>query len=124
MIENYLFQLLVDLLLLPQNNVSLSFDGRGVKLGVLEDVTNYVDSLGDILLETFGVIYSLFSRCVGVEMSTNIFNLELQSVLGATPGALESHVLEEMSGSVGSISLRPRPSIYPDANCSSLRVWM
>ena len=124
MIENDLLQLFVNLLLLPQNNISFSFNGRCVKLGVLKNITDYVDGLGNIILEAFGIVDSLFSRCVSVEMSTHVFNLELQSVLGATTGTLEGHVLEEMSRSVGSISLRPGSSIYPDSDCSGLGVWV
>jgi hypothetical protein len=123
-IENDLFQLLVNLLLLPQNNISLSFNGRRVKLGVLEDVTDNIDRFWDILLEAFGVVDSLLAGCVGVEVSTHVFDLKLQSVLGATACTLEGHVLEEMSGSVGGIGLRPGPSIYPDTNCSSLSMWV
>lgn len=120
MIENDLLQLLVNLLLLPEDNITFSFDGRRVKLGVLEDVTDNIDSLGNILLEAFGVVDSLLPRCVSVEVSTYVFNFELQCVLGATTGTLESHVLEEMSGSIGGICLRPGSSIYPDTDCSSL----
>jgi hypothetical protein len=119
-VENDLFQLLVNLLLFPQYNVPLPFDGRRVKFGVLEDITDNVDSLGDILFEALGVIDSLFPRRVSVEVCTNVLNLELQSVLGTTAGTLEGHVLEEVSGSVGGIVLCPGTSIYPDTDCSGL----
>jgi len=123
-VENNLFQLLVNLLLLPQYNVPLPFNGRRVKLGVLKDIADNVDSLGDVLLEALGVVDGLFPRCVSVKVGTNVFNLKLQSVLGATASTLEGHVLEEMSGSVGSIGFRPGTSIYPDTDCSGLSVWM
>ena len=121
-VENNLFQLLVNLLLLPQYNVPLPFNGRRVKLGVLKDITDNVDSLGDVLLEALGVVDGLLPRCVSVEVGTNIFNLKLQSVLRTTAGTLEGHVLEKMSGSVGGIGLRPGTSIYPDTDCSGLSV--
>ena len=124
MVENNLFQLLVNLLLLPQYNVPLPFNGRRVKLGVLKDITDNVDSLRDVLLEALGVVDGLFPRCVSVEVGTNVFNLEFQSVLGTAAGTLEGHVLEEMSGSVGGIGLRPGTSIYPDTNSSGLSVGM
>jgi len=123
-VENNLFQLLVDLLLLPQYNIPLPFDGRRVKLGVLKDITDDIDSLWDILLEALGVVDGLFPRCVSVEVGTNVLNFKFQSVLGTTTGPLEGHVLEEMSGSVGGIGLRPGTSIYPDTNCSGLSVGM
>lgn len=124
MVENDLFQLLVDLLLLPQNDVPFPFNGRRVKLRVLEDITDNVDSLRNILLETLGVVDSLFPRCISVEMSTNVFNLKLQSVLGATAGTLEGHMFEEVSSSVGGIGLGSGTSIYPDTDCSSLGMGM
>jgi hypothetical protein len=119
-VENNLFQLLVNLLLLPQYNIPLSLDGRRVKLRVLKDITDDVHSLGDVLLEALGVVYSLFPRSVSVEVCTDILDLELQSVLGTTAGALEGHVLEEVSGSVCGIGLCPGTSIYPDTDCSGL----
>ena len=124
MVENDLFQLLVDLLLLPQNDVPFPFNGRRVKLRVLEDITDNVDGLRNILLETLGVVDSLFPRCISVEMSTNVFNLKLQSVLGATAGTLEGHMFEEVSSSVGGIGLGSGTSIYPDTDCSSLGMGM
>lgn len=123
-VENNFFQLLVNLLLLPQYNIPLSFDCRRVQLGVLKDVADNVNSLRHILLEALGIVDSLFSRCVGVEMGTNVLNLELQSVLGATAGTLEGHVLKEVGGSVGCISLRPGTSIYPDTDGSCLSMGM
>jgi len=90
----------------------------------LEDITDDVDGFGNILLEALGVVDSLFARSVGVEVSTNVLNLKLQSVLGTTTSALEGHVLEEVSGSVGWIGLRPGTGIYPDTNCSGLSMGM
>ena len=123
-VENNLFQLLVNLLLLPQYNVPLPFNGRRVKLGVLKDITDDINGLGDVLLEALGVVDGLFSGRVSVEVGTNVFDLELQSVLGTTARTLEGHVLEEMSGSIGGIGLRPGTSIYPDTDSSGLSVGM
>jgi hypothetical protein len=111
-------------LLFPQYNVPLPFYGRRVKLRVLEDIADDVDGLGDVLLEAFGVVDSLFPRCVSIEVCTNVLNLKLQSVLGATAGTLEGHVLEEVSSSVGGIRLRPGTGIYPDTNGSGLSMVM
>jgi len=90
----------------------------------LEDITNDIDGLGDILLEALGVVDSLFPRCVSIEVGTNVLNLKLQSVLGTMASTLEGHVLEEVSGSVGGISLRPGTGIYPDTDRSGLSMGM
>ena len=108
----------------PEYNVPLPFDCRRVELGALEDIANDVDGLGDILLEALGVVDGLFPRCVSVEVGTNVLNLKFQGVLGTTTGTLEGHVLEEVSGSVGGISLCPGTGIYPDTNCSGLSMGM
>ena len=123
-VKNDLLQLLVDLLLFPQYDVPLPFDSGRVKLGVLEDVTDNVDSRGDIFLEALGVVYGLFPRRVSVKVGTNILNLKFESVLGTTAGALESHMLEEVSGSVRDIGLRPGTRVYPDTDRSGLSVRM
>lgn len=108
--------------MLPQDDIPFPFNGRRVELGILEDVTNDVNSFGYILLEALGVIDSLLPRCVGVKVSTHVFNLKLQSVLGATAGTLKSHMLEEVGGSVCGISLGPGASIYPDTDGGGLSV--
>ena len=124
MVKNNLLQLFVDLLLFPQYNVPLPFDSRRVELRVLEDITDDVDRCGDVFLEALGVVYGLFPRRVSVEVGTNVLNLKFESVLGTTASALEGHVLEEVSGSVRSIGLRPGTRVYPDTDCSSLSVGM
>ena len=124
MVENDLFQLLVNLLLLPQNDIPFPFNRGRVKLGVLEDITDDVDSFGNILLEALSVVDGLLPGCISVEMSTNVFNLELQSVLGTAASTLEGHVFEEVGSSVGDIGFGSRPSIYPDTDRSSLSMGM
>lgn len=121
-VENDLFQLLVNFLLFPQYNVPLPFDGRRVKLGVLEDITDDVDGLVNIFLEALGIVDGLFPGRVSIEVGTNVLDLKLQSVLGTTTGSLEGHVLEEVSSSVGGIGLGPGTRIYPDTNRRGLRM--
>ena len=55
-VEDNLLELLVNLLLLAQDNVALALDGGGLELGVLEDIRENVDSLGDIVVEGLGVV--------------------------------------------------------------------
>lgn len=42
----------------------------------------------EIFRESFGIIHSLLSGCVGVEVSAHVLDLQLQIQLGALPGAL------------------------------------
>lgn len=124
MVKNDLLQLLVNLLLFPQYNVSLPFNSRRVKLGVLKDITDDVDRCGDVFLKALCVVYGLFPGRVSIEVGTNVLNLKFESMLGTPASALEGHVLEKVSGSVRSIGLRSGTRIYPDTDCSSLSVGM
>lgn len=60
-VENNLLELLVDLLLLAENDVALALDGLGVKLGVLEDIGEDVDGLGNVVVEGLGVVDGVFA---------------------------------------------------------------
>ena len=92
-VENDLLQLLVNLLLLPEDNIPLPFDGILLQLGVLQDVRDDTDGAGHVLLESLGVVDGLLSRSVGVQVGTNVLDLELKGTLGSVLGSLESHVL-------------------------------
>ena len=60
-VKNDLLKLLVNLLLLTQDHVTLTLNGGGLKLGVLEDIGENVDGLGDIVIESLGVVDSVFA---------------------------------------------------------------
>lgn len=55
-VEDNFLELLVNLLLLAQNHITLTLDGGGLKLGVLEDIGEDVDGLGNIGVEGLGVV--------------------------------------------------------------------
>ena len=55
-VEDNLLKLLINLLLLAQDNITLTLDGSGFELGVLEDIGQNVDGLGDIVVEGLGVV--------------------------------------------------------------------
>jgi hypothetical protein len=55
-VEDNLLELLVNLLLLAQDNITLTLNGSGLELGVLEDIGEDVDGLGDIVVEGLGVV--------------------------------------------------------------------
>ena len=55
-IEDNLFELLVNLLLFAKNDVALALDGGVLELGVLKDIGEDVNSGGDIIVEGLGVV--------------------------------------------------------------------
>lgn len=56
MVEDDLLDLLLNFLRLAQDNVTLSLDGRLLKLGVLQDVGKNIDALGDVRVESLGEV--------------------------------------------------------------------
>lgn len=80
-VENDLLLLLVNLLLLPQDDIPLPLDCRCLKLRVLQDIRDDINGLVDIFAESLCVVNGLLARGVRIEVSTKILNLELQSML-------------------------------------------
>lgn len=60
-VEDNLLKLLLNLLGLPENDVALALDGRLLELGVLENVLDDVDALGNILVECLGEVNSVLA---------------------------------------------------------------
>ena len=56
MIEDNFLHLFVDLLLFPQDNVSLPFDCLRLELRMLKNIGKNVNSVGDVRVEGFGVV--------------------------------------------------------------------
>ena len=59
-VEDNLLELLVNLLLLAQDHITLTLNGTSLELGVLEDIGEDVDGLGDIVVEGLGVVDGVF----------------------------------------------------------------
>jgi len=55
-VKDNLLELLVNLLLLAQDHIALTLDGGGLQLGVLEDIGEDVDGLGNIVVEGLGIV--------------------------------------------------------------------
>lgn len=115
-VEDNLLHLLVHLLLLAQNDVSLTLDSGWLELGVLEDVGEDVDSGGNVGVERLGVVDGVLAGCVGVEVTAHVLDFQLELVLGTLLSTLEGQVLEEVGGAIGAVSLGARAGIYPDAD--------
>ena len=50
-IENNLLNLLLDLLRLAQDDIAFPLDGRLLELGVLKNILQDIDALGDVLVQ-------------------------------------------------------------------------
>lgn len=59
-VEDNLLELLVNLLLLAQDHITLTLNGTSLELGVLKDIGEDVDGLGDIVVKGLGVVDSVF----------------------------------------------------------------
>lgn len=64
-VENNLLELLLNLLRLAENDVALALDGGLLELGVLENILENVDALGDILVEGLGEVDSVLALLPG-----------------------------------------------------------
>lgn len=72
-VEYNLFELLVNLLLFPENNITLAFNGGALELRVLENVGENIDGGRDIGVEGLGVVDSVLalhivSGCLAVDL--------------------------------------------------------
>lgn len=104
-VKDNLFILLLDLFLLPENDIALPLDRRLFKLGVLENVGEDVDGLGDVLVERLGVVDGLLAGGVGVEVGAEVFDFQLELGLRPGLGALEGEVLF--------LRVSPRSGVHP-----------
>jgi hypothetical protein len=59
-VEDNLLELLVNLLLLAQDHITLTLNGTSLELGVLKNIGEDVDGLGDIVVEGLSVVNSVF----------------------------------------------------------------
>lgn len=112
--------LLVNLFLLPQDDIPFPLNGRRLELRVLQNVRDDVYCLVDVLAERLGVVDGLLSRGVGVEVSSQVLDFELEGMLRSSSGTLEGHVFEEVGGSIGPLGFGSRASVDPGAYSGSL----
>lgn len=122
-VEDDLLELLVNLLLFAENNITLALNGLGLELGVLEDVGEDVDGSGDVIVEGLGVVDGVLAlpihqlwfhpatvemactyRSVGVEVAAHVFYLEFQLLLCALLGALSSGYQHSVSRPIGFVA--------------------
>lgn len=71
----------------------------------------------EIFRESFGIIHSLLSGCVGVQMSAHVLDLQLQIQLGTLPGALshtctQTHTQVTEPGNISFALLKTREKSY------------
>ncbi len=121
-VKDDLLELLVHLLLFPQNHITLPLDRIGLELRVLQNVRDDADGLADVLLECLGIVDGLLTRGVCIEVCAEVLDLELERLLVARLGPLEGHVLEEVRAAVGVAAVHPAAGVHPYADSCSLRV--
>lgn len=66
--DNFL-ELLVNLFLLPENDSTFALNGRGIKLGVLQDISQDVDGLADVRVEALGVVDGVFALLIDATLA-------------------------------------------------------
>merc|ERR1719285_1277747 len=92
-VKDDLLQVHLDLLHLAQDNPTLALNLLLAECGVGEDVTQDFDSAVQVAREAFGVEDSLLPAGVGIQVSSHVLNLKLQTGLGSLGSAFEGHVL-------------------------------
>ena len=66
------------LLHLPQNDIALPLNGMIFQAGVLQNVGQDVDGLGNIIFENLCIVASLFPRGVGIQVCAQVLDLHFQ----------------------------------------------
>lgn len=61
MIEHHLFQLLINFFLFSEDDISFSLNGCRIEFRVLENIGEDVNGLGNVGVERFGVVDSVFA---------------------------------------------------------------
>lgn len=146
-VKDDLFELTVDFLLFADNDLSFTLDGTFFQFGALDDIRENFHGFGSIVFKRFGVVDGVFTllveglvffflaieeeaqlqmspyRCISVQMSTHILNIQFELLLCALVGSLEGKMLEEVSDTVRPVSLGPATGVYPYSASRCLRIW-
>ena len=76
-VKDNFFQLFVNFLLLSKDDVAFTLNSSSIQLGVLQNVANNIDRGRDVLPKAFRVVNGLLPRSVGVQVGSEVFDLEL-----------------------------------------------
>ena len=109
-VEDTLLELLVDLLLLAENDVALALDGRGLELGVLEDIGEDVDGGGDVVVEGLGVVDGVLALVGLIVRSLEICGYDVPR---CRRSSVRPCFLSRVPTAAGCASGFPVPSISP-----------
>src|SRR3989338_34190 len=80
-VENNFFLLFLNGFLFGEDSGSLEVDGTRVQQGILEDISQNVNSSGNILLEHASKVSSVFAGGISVQRSANVFNSDFKIML-------------------------------------------
>lgn len=115
-VENDLLVTGFDLLHFSKNHRTLSLNALLGEKRVLDNVGEKVDGLRNILLERSSEEAGDLARSVGIQRSAKVLDLNLQLLSRSAGGALESKMLEEVSGTVVFLSLERATGINVKAD--------
>lgn len=90
LVKDDLVLLLLDLLVLAQDNIALALDSFRGNRAVLQDVREDVDGSRDVRLQGLRVVDGLLARSVGVQVSAQVLDLNLETSLRPGLGTLLS----------------------------------
>mmetsp|Transcript_11304 Transcript_11304/g.36101 ORF Transcript_11304/g.36101 Transcript_11304/m.36101 type:complete len:225 (-) Transcript_11304:87-761(-) len=99
-VEQHLLLHARHLLALAQNHATLPLHRARVKLGVQQDVRQHLHRARHVVLEHLGVVHRVLPARVRVQVRAHVLDLHLQLLLRPLVGALERHVLQEVSHAV------------------------
>mmetsp|Transcript_25765 Transcript_25765/g.41292 ORF Transcript_25765/g.41292 Transcript_25765/m.41292 type:complete len:301 (-) Transcript_25765:100-1002(-) len=107
---------LLDLLHFTQDDATLEVQMRLIQGGVLEDVSQDVNTLLEIIFEALGIVDRLLSRCVRIQVSTHVLDFLLQLDSVSPLGPLEGHVFQKVSRAVALLRLEAAAGIDPNSH--------
>lgn len=90
-VENNLLQVGLHLLHLSEDDTTFPLNLCLAQFGVLHDISQDLDGLGNVFGQAFGIVDSLFSAGIGVQLRPEILDFDLQLALGPLPGSLEKN---------------------------------
>ena len=109
-VKDDLLELLVDLLLLAEDDITLALDGLGLELGVLEDIGEDVDGGGDVVVEGLGVVDGVLALVGLIVRSLEICGYDVPR---CRRSSVRPCFLSRVPTAAGCASGFPVPSISP-----------
>lgn len=97
---------------LPVNGAPFVFDVLRPVEGVGEHISEDAEGLGQVFFECGHHVGGVLSGGVGVELGSDVLNLQFQTFPGTLLGALEVQMLQEVGNTAGLLGLVPASALY------------